>query len=221
MSQSDFLFEPGPAGLPQSLPIFPLAGVLLLPRGRLPLNIFEPRYIAMVEDALKGQRMVGMVQPTSPGIAGKPCEVFATGCAGRIVSFSETDDGRYLITLAGVSRFHIADELEKQRGYRRVVADWKPFAVDLDPSAGPTLDRPHLTPLLKTYFQHQGLSADWDAISSTPDDRLLTSLAMICPFEPMEKQALLEAPDNTARAKVMVKLLEMAIASGSERGSAH
>ena len=207
--------------LPEVLRIFPLAGVLLLPRGRLPLNIFEPRYLAMFDDALSGDRLIGMVQPTvhqqaepescAQTPAASPCPVFPLGCAGRIVAFDETDDGRYLVTLAGVARFRIEGELPLHRGYRRIAANWKPFGGDLAPETC-QIDRSRLIGLLQGYFRQQGLSADWAAIGKTPDERLLTSLAMICPFDPCEKQALLEAGCLDERARLMMTLLEMAIA---------
>ena len=202
-------FNPAFRDLPAVLPIFPLSGVLLLPRGRLPLNIFEPRYLAMIDDALKGDRMIGMLQPRGPG---ETPPVFDTGCAGRIVSYDETEDGRYLIVLAGLCRFTVADEFPVERGYRRVQANWSRFRGDLDEEDCPDLDRSRLVSLLQVYFQRQGLSANWEAIEGTPDERLLTSLAMICPFEPPEKQALLEAPDLAERAEIMIKILAMAVA---------
>jgi len=203
-------YNPSFDRLPRQLPIFPLAGVLLLPRGRLPLNIFEPRYRAMVEDALGGDRMIGMVQPTDPASREREPAVYETGCAGRITTFAETDDGRYLITLTGVSRFTIRRELDGVRGYRLVAAAWDRFTDDLAESGG-DVDRPRLLAGLKGYFKTQGLSVDWSAIESTPDERLVTSLAMICPFTPSEKQALLEAPDLPERAKLLIALIEMAI----------
>jgi Lon protease-like protein len=204
--------------LPAVLPVFPLTGVLLLPRGRLPLNIFEPRYLAMIDDALKGDRLIGMVQPRG---SGEPPPLFDTGCAGRIVSYDETDDGRYLIVLSGICRFTIADEFPVERGYRRVQANWSRFKADLDEEECPNLDRAKLVALLQTYFQRQGLSANWEAIESTPDERLVTSLAMICPFEACEKQALLEAPDLAERAEIMIKILAMSAAGGNEPEGDH
>lgn len=196
--------------LPAILPIFPLMGVLLLPRGRLPLNIFERRYIAMFDDALATDRMIGMIQPMESRGDGPP-SLFPIGCAGRITSFSETGDGRYLVTLDGIARFRIVEELALQRGYRRVAPDWTPYAEDLIEQPC-TVDRHRLLDLLQSYFRQQGLSANWDAISNAPDERLLTSLAMICPFEPSEKQALLEAPCLSDRGQLMMTLLEIAIA---------
>lgn len=204
-------FDPDFAQLPGMLPIFPLAGVLLLPRARLPLNIFEPRYLAMVEDALGSGRMIGMVQPLDPTGREREPAVYDCGCAGRITSFAETDDGRFLITLTGVARFEIGREVEGARGYRRVVPDWRPFRADLEHEACGDIDRNRLLGALKSYFRVQGLSVDWKSIESTLDERLVNSLAMICPFTPGEKQALLEAPTLAERGKLLIGLVEMAI----------
>lgn len=204
--------------LPEELPIFPLAGVLLLPRGNLPLNIFEKRYLAMAEDALKtDHRMIGMIQPTgaddadsleAPGRTGP--EVYPVGCAGRIVAFQEQRDGRYLITLAGVSRFTVAAELEMARGYRRVRADYARFADDMaEEYERGQFDRDHLIRALERYFSAHKIDPNWKAIKAMGDRMLVTSLAMGCPFDPSEKQALLEAPDLPGRARVLTTLLEM------------
>jgi hypothetical protein len=210
-------FDPKLEDLPATLPIFPLNGVLLLPRGRLPLNIFEPRYLAMTRDAMGGERMIGMIQPSDPADAGQNPPVYRTGCAGRITSFSETDDGRFLITLTGIARFIVRDELPLHRGYRRVQADWEVYRRDLEPDEG-TIDRDRLLAALKAFFRVHGISADWDTIRQTPDERLVTSLAMICPFAPNEKQALLEAADLQERAEVMIALIEMAALDAPKEG---
>jgi Lon protease-like protein len=199
------------ADLPATLPIFPLAGVLLLPRGRLPLNIFEPRYLAMTRDALGGDRLIGMVQPTEEERRGTVPAIYRTGCAGRITQFSETDDGRFLITLTGIARFAVSEEVAMLRGYRRVLADWQPFHGDLDDDGDAPIDRARLAAALEGFFKLHDITADWDAIASTPDERLVTSLAMICPFAPNEKQALLEAPDLAERARLLTALVEMAM----------
>ena len=204
------------APLPDILPIFPLTGVLLLPRGRLPLNIFEPRYRAMTRDALGGERLIGMVQPNEPelqdnrgrGRANPP--VYPVGCAGRITSFTEADDGRYLITLTGVSRFRIAEEFPVLSGYRRVRPDWQPFARDLDASSAADFDRERFIRGLKSFFNHRQISADWEAIEKAAGEHLINSIAMLCPFAPSEKQALLEAPDLDERARMLIALVEMA-----------
>jgi len=216
--------QPGsgePIALPAILPIFPLTGVLLLPRGRLPLNIFEPRYLAMTRDALGGVRYIGIIQPAdpttaapgrSPGAMGGEMNppVYPIGCAGRITQFSETDDGRYLLTLTGVSRFRIAEELPLIAGYRRVVPDWSPFARDRERQAPPRFDRDRLIRGLQSYFAQRQISADWEAIGKAPGEYLVTSLAMACPFAPSEKQALLEAADQGERARLLTTLVEMA-----------
>ena len=206
--------------LPDILPIFPLVGVLLLPRARLPLNIFEPRYLAMTRDALGGERLIGMVQPSDPGAAGTGIDspgigamnppVYPIGCAGRITQFSETDDGRFLLTLSGVSRFRIVDELPLLFGYRRVVPDWRPFAHDRDRPGDPGFDRARLIRGLKIFFSGREISADWEAIEKAPAEHLVTSIAMACPFAPSEKQALLEAADPDERARLLTTLVEMA-----------
>lgn len=213
------VFDPPFERLPGSLPIFPLEGVLLLPRGKLPLNIFEPRYIAMFDDAIRGDRLIGMVQPCDESCAHKAKSeigpsVFPVGCAGRITSFNETEDGRFLVTLTGLARFHVRDELPLHKGYRRVGVDWSAFRADYeDRTPAATIDRVRLLELLQAYFRQQGLSANWDAIENAPDEKLVTSLAMICPFASSEKQALLEATCLKDRARVMMALLEIAVAT--------
>ncbi|MEA2782890.1 MAG: uncharacterized protein QOK29_4434 [Rhodospirillaceae bacterium] len=208
-------FEPRFEDLPQTLPIFPLPGVLLLPGGRLPLNIFETRYLAMIRAALAGPRLIGMIQPVDPDAGGKQPEVQRIGCAGRIVSFAETDDARYLITLAGVCRFGLMGELPIQDGYRSVVPDWTPFEADLVPASA-AVDRARLIGALRAFFADQPVRIDWQAIEQTADDRLIVSLAMICPFEAAEKQVLLEAPSPSDRARVMIALLETAALTRDE-----
>jgi Lon protease-like protein len=199
--------------LPRILPIFPLQGVLLLPRGRLPLHVFEPRYVNMLRDALAAERVIGMIQPRRAEEQ-KPedhPDVYETGCAGRITSFSETDDGRFFVTLTGVCRFAVLKELPVLRGYRRVIADYDRFADDLAEDAEPHIDRARLMLALTGYLQVQGISADWDTIKDTSDERLVTALSMLCPFQPSEKQALLECPTLHERGRVMTALIEMAL----------
>ena len=205
------------ARLPESLPIFPLTGVLLLPRGRLPLNIFEPRYINMMDDALGSDRLIGMVQPRNADAGGTNPPVFSVGCAGRITQFTE-DGEHYRLTLTGIARFTIQDEVATMRGYRRVVPDWSNYHNDFREDSPPSLDRPRLMAGVKAFFQLQGLSTDWSAIEQAPDDRLITSLAMGCPFDPAEKQALLEAPDLAERAQLLIGLMEMAVLMRSPDG---
>jgi uncharacterized protein len=201
--------KPGDA-LPDTLPIFPLTGVLLLPRGRLPLNIFEPRYLAMIRDAMQGERLIGMVQPSDPPIRELNPAVYPLGCAGRITSSSETDDGRFLITLTGVSRFRIREELPLLSGYRRAVAEWDDFTDDRNPDER-GFDRSRLTNGLKSFFSQRQVQADWSAIDQAPGEHLVTSIAMMCPFAPNEKQALLEAKTLDERAQLLTALIEMSL----------
>jgi len=203
--------QSGSDALPTEFPVFPLGGALLLPQGKLPLNIFEPRYRAMVEDALASGRVIGMVQPDEnrPLTPSGPA-LYKVGCLGRLSSFSETDDGRYLVTLTGMVRFAISVELEMQRGYRRVRADLARFRDDLsEKPAGTDISRDALTRALRLYFGARGFDANWDAINEMPDDALVVTLAMVCPFDPVEKQALLEAPKLADRANTLLTLLQM------------
>lgn len=194
--------------LPESLPIFPLAGVLLLPHGQLPLNIFESRYMAMIDDALSSDRLIGMVQPRACGCA----PVYDVGCAGRIVNFAEAEGGRYLVTLAGTCRFRIGKEIGDKSPYRRVVADWSGFYGDMQPQAKTVaVDRIRLNQLLQSYFRQQEMSCDWDKVDIAADTDLLTALAMICPLKPSEKQALLEASDVQRRTELFLTMIEMAV----------
>ncbi len=199
-----------PEEFPQSVAIFPLNGALLLPGGRLPLHIFESRYVAMVEDALASGRAFGMIQEDRAE-QGEDWALYRVGCLGRISSFSETDDGRYLVTLTGVIRFEVVRELASHRGYRRVVADYSRFAADLAvrPDADGLHDREALLTALRLYFQARGFEANWDAIEQMPDELLVVTLAMVCPFEPAEKQALLEADTPADRARALLVLLTM------------
>ncbi|MEQ8194185.1 MAG: LON peptidase substrate-binding domain-containing protein [Rhodospirillales bacterium] len=199
--------------LPSTLPIFPLTGVLLLPRGQLPLNIFEPRYLAMTEDALGRGRCIGMVQPKEAGNERnrENPPVYETGCAGRIVSFSETGDGRYLITLLGVTRFRISEELGLRRGYRRAVPDYAPYAADRTASRRHLPERDGRLDTIRSYFSLRRIEADWSSIEDAPDEALVNSLAMLCPFEPSEKQALLECAGLTERNDLLMSLMKMAV----------
>jgi Lon protease-like protein len=210
-------FVPRFAALPSALPIFPLTGALLLPRGELPLNIFEPRYLAMTRDTLAGERLVGMVQPLGDkGDAGEPA-VYRIGCAGRLTQFSETEDGRYLITLTGLLRFDIVEELPREgRLYRRVVPDWGRYRGDLDEQheQHAPLARERFLAALKPFFARHQIAADWQALATADDERLVTAIAMVGPFAPSEKQALLEATDTAERARLLTALLEMAARGG-------
>ncbi len=214
MSRSPF--DPAFTELPQIIAVFPLTGVLLLPDGKLPLNIFEPRYLAMVSDALAASRIIGMIQPTvqeKTDADDRPA-LYATGCAGRIVQFSESDDGRYQVLLKGVCRFAVKQELPLQHGYRRVIVDWDRYAQDMAPPddvAREALDRDRLLKAVKPFFHLHKLDANWEAVKETPDEKLVSSLAMVCPFGPAEKQALLEASGTLERARILTALMEMAL----------
>jgi Lon protease-like protein len=208
-------FHPRADQLPAEFPVFPLEGALLLPRGRLPLNIFEPRYLAMTEDALGAGRMFGMIQP-EPALPQTDCGpgLYHVGCLGRLSSFSETDDGRFLITLTGVIRFTVVQELTGRRGYRRVRGDVSKYIDDLNMEPRPIgVEREALLSALRCYFARRGFEANWEAIRKIPDDMLVITLSMICPFETAEKQALLEAATDADRAVALLALLQMGAAT--------
>ena len=202
------------ADLPQTLPIFPLTGVLLLPRSALPLNVFEPRYLEMVDDALSGRRLVGMIQPTESEETVLRPKLSQIGCAGRIISYRETEDNRYLITLEGVCRFQVREEVSVLSAYRQVACDFAPFAGDLAQSEDGDFPRERLLQALKDYLSRREMKADWKSVMSAPAESLVNALAMMCPFEPAEKQALLEAPSWLERVSTLVALLEIASAPG-------
>jgi Lon protease-like protein len=207
-------FQPAPEQLPAEIAVFPLSGALLLPGGKLPLNIFEPRYLALVLDSLAEGRMFGMIQgdPSASEDGG----LYHVGCLGRLSSFAETEDGRLLITLSGLLRFRIADELAMRRGYRRVRADYAPYLDDLDPPEPGDLPREAILAALKPYFRVKGIDANWSAVEQMSCPSLVTTLSMICPFAVAEKQALLEAATLAERADDLVALLRMAAFGGGE-----
>lgn len=201
------------ANLPQTIPVFPLPGAILLPRARLPLNIFEPRYLAMLDDTLRSEhRLIGMIQPLNGDE-----RLHHIGCAGRLISFSETDDGRYLITLGGISRFRLISKVDGFTPYIRAAIEWEDFRADLanaDEDEG--FDRAAFLKTLSRYFQAVDLSTDWDSLEKADEDLLVNTLSMLCPFETEEKQALLEAPSLTDRRETLVTLMEFALASGGK-----
>jgi Lon protease-like protein len=206
--------------LSRTIPIFPLTGVLLLPRGLLPLNIFESRYLAMTRAALDGSKLIGMVQPTEPfGRDGQSpkntADIYNVGCVGKIVSATENDDGRILLTLRGLCRFQVAREIAADTPYRQIEADYSDYAGDMTATPDGLCDRDRLIYALRAYCARHNLPADWDSITAVSDDLLVHSLAMICPFSSGEKQALLEARDFKTRAAMLVSLLEMALLDGS------
>jgi hypothetical protein len=204
------------ADLPDTLPVFPLPGALLLPRARLPLHIFEPRYLAMLDDTLKTRhRLIGMVQPRDvPGNADK--RLHAIGCAGRITQFSETEDGRYMITLSGISRYRVTREVSGFSPYLKADVSWDGFEADRGGvERDESFNRPEFLDLLSRYFEALSLSTDWDSLKDAEDELLINSLSMLCPFEPEEKQALLEAPSLTTRRETLVTLIEFALRGGA------
>ena len=206
--------------LPQVIPVFPLPGSILLSRGQLPLNVFEPRYLTRVDDAMAGDRVIGLIQPIG-GLGVQP-PLARVGCAGRITCFNETSDGRYLITLTGICRFNVTAELQVKTPYRQVRADFAPFEADLrapDPAA--EFDRHGFLDALRPYLEHRGLNVDWDTAEAAPQEALINSLAMALPFEPPEKQALLEAMTLEDRAEALTALLRIeAAASDDDDGPA-
>ncbi|GLQ80228.1 ATP-dependent protease [Mesorhizobium huakuii] len=203
--------------LPSTIPIFPLEGALLLPGGRMPLNIFEPRYLQMVDEAVGGSRLIGIIQPRLDGALredGEP-ELCNVGCAGRIIAFSETGDGRYLISLQGVFRFRIAHELTVKTPFRQ--AKPAPFLADLDDDpAANEIDRPALLKAFRAYLQANDLEADWESVSRAENAMLVNALSMMAPYGPAEKQALLEAADLKTRAETLIAITEMALARENE-----
>lgn len=201
--------------LPGTIPVFPLTGVLLLPRGQLPLNVFEPRYLAMVDATLSGGRIIGMIQPSEPEEKTLKPALSQVGCAGRLTSYREAEDGRYLITLTGICRFKVAEELAVDTPFRQVRADFASFAADLATSEDSDFPRDRLIGALKAYLTRRDLKADWQSVMSAPAETLVNALSMLCPFEPAEKQALLEARDWGERVAILVALLEMASAAAS------
>jgi uncharacterized protein len=203
------MVETGLSGaIPTRFPIFPLRGAILLPGGNLPLNIFEPRYLHMTRDAMRTDQLIGMVQPCGDAIGDQP-DLYQVGCVGRIASFAETEDGRYLISLTGLCRYDVLEELSVTTPYRQVVASFERWSRDLEEAVPSDSLRPTLCAGLRAYFEVNDISADWAQIEAAPLAGLITSLAMICPFEPSEKQALLEAAGIDERCRVLIALLQM------------
>ncbi len=202
--------------LPGTIPVFPLPGALLLPRARLPLHLFEPRYLQMFEDVLKTPgRLIGMIQPLPDGPGATP-RLHQIGCAGRITAFSETEDGRYMITLTGISRFRVKHEIEGFSPYRNCAVNWDGFEADLGkPEHDPGFCRDTFLDLLKKYFAQEELDTDWDSMRDADDEILINSLSMLCPFDPEDKQALLEAPSLSTRRETLVTLLKFALHGGT------
>jgi hypothetical protein len=211
----------GPVDLPGVIPVFPLPGALLLPRGQMPLNIFEPRYLAMVDDALRdGHRLIGMIQPdpAQDGPSEKP-KLFTVGCVGRITQLSETGDGRYLIELTGVSRFRVEEEIRAATEYRQCRVTYAPFAGDFVARKGEQqVDRAALLGALREFLKTNNLEADWEGIEKAPNEALVNALSMMSPYGTQEKQALLEAPDLKTRAEILVAITQIELAKKATDG---
>jgi hypothetical protein len=212
----------GPGDLSDVIPVFPLAGALLLPRGQMPLNIFEPRYLAMVDDALRsGQRLIGMIQPdpAHPGPDQNKPHLFRVGCLGRMTQFAESGDGRYLIQLTGVARFRLEEELAVATPYRQYKVTYQPFTNDFIARRGEDeVDRKALLRALTSFLKANNLKADWEGIENAPNEALVNALAMMSPYDPAEKQAMLEAPDLKTRAEILVAVTEIELAKSKTPG---
>jgi Lon protease-like protein len=212
----------GPETVPAVIPVFPLPGALLLPRGQMPLNIFEPRYLAMIDDALRsGDRLIGMIQPdpTHPGADPNKPHLFQVGCVGRMTQFAESGDGRYLIQLTGVARFRIEEELSVTTPYRQCKVTYQPFVDDFTPRMGEDeVDRKALLRALTSFLKANNLKADWEGIENAPNEALVNALAMMSPYDAAEKQAMLEAPDLKTRAEILVAVTEIELAKSKTPG---
>lgn len=211
---------PGPQALPRRIPVFPLTGAILLPRAQMPLNIFEPRYLAMIEDAMRGDRLIGMIQPdaASPATARGPA-LYRVGGAGRITQYAETGDGRLLISLHGVARFRIVAEAAVDTPYRQCEVDFADFAADFDAQETVEPDRERIVSTLRRFAQARRMCVDWSGIDETPTETLVNALAMMSPFAAAEKQAFLEAPSLQARADMLVAATEMDLAAPAGKAS--
>jgi uncharacterized protein len=211
----------GPIEMPGVIPVFPLPGALLLPRGQMPLNIFEPRYLAMVDDALRdGHRLIGMIQPdvAHASAADKP-QLYKIGCVGRITQFAESGDGRYLIELTGVARFRVEEELKVATSYRQCRVTYAPFADDFTARKGENaVDRTALLAALSEFLKANDLRADWEGIEKAPNEALVNALSMMSPYGTAEKQALLEAPDLKTRAEILIAITEIELAKKNTEG---
>lgn len=206
-----------PADLPQTIPVFPLQGAILFPRGVLALNIFEPRYLNMIDDALGGHRLIGMIQPATGEERAATPELADVGTIGRITTFSETDDGRYLVTLTGVARFTLNGELTVATPYRQALVSFDDFAADFAPASERNIDRPSLMQSLRTYAGLHGFQVDWDSVDQAPTETVINVAAQICPFDAAAKQALLEAPTLDERCRALIALLEWDVASDDQQ----
>ncbi|EKS30235.1 LON peptidase substrate-binding domain-containing protein [Afipia felis] len=211
----------GPGDLPETIPVFPLPGALLLPRGQMPLNIFEPRYLEMVDDALRdGHRMIGIIQPDAAHSKSEEHpKLFQVGCVGRITQFGETGDGRYILELTGIARFQVVEELTVLTPYRQCKVDFFPFVDDFVARKGEEeVDRDAVLDTLTKFLKANSLKVDWDGIRAAPNEALVNALAMMSPYGPAEKQALLEAPDLKTRAEILIAVTQMDLAKKQTSG---
>lgn len=206
-----------PADLPQTIALFPLNGAILLPRGVLALNVFEPRYLNMVDDVLGGDRLIGVIQPATGEETEPTPELADVGTVGRITGFSESDDGRYMISLTGVCRFNLEHEFESDTPYRQAVVSYDGFAEDFAKSGGERVDRDALLALLKRYASANGFNVDWESVDQAPTETIVNVAAQICPFDSAAKQALLETPTLSERAKALTALIEWDIADDNDQ----
>ena len=204
----------GPQDCPRTIPLFPLAGALLLPRGQMPLNIFEPRYLAMVDDALAGRRVIGIIQPhAEEGGQETAPKLYDVGCTGRITQLAETGDGRYLVTLTGIARFRVTEELSVTTPYRQARVDHGSFLSDFSARAGEDeVDRNAVIAALSDFVKANNLKVDWRGIEEAPNEALVNALSMMSPFGQKEKQALLEAPDLKTRAEILIAITQIELA---------
>ncbi len=208
-----------PSELPAVIPVFPLPGALLLPRGQLPLNIFEPRYLAMIDDAIRGERLIGMIQPDDPDTRAAHPALYKVGCVGRLTQISESGDGRYMITLTGIARFALLEELNVTTPYRQCKVDFGAFPGDFTPNAGAdAVNREELLKTLAIYLKENNIEADWAGIEDAPTEALVNGLSMMSPYGAREKQALLEAPDLKARADILIAVTEISLAENKGDG---
>jgi len=212
----------GPDALSSVIAVFPLPGALLLPRGQMPLNIFEPRYLAMIDDGLRsGHRLIGMIQPDAshPGADEDKPHLFRVGCVGRITQFAESGDGRYLIQLTGIARFRVEEELAVGTPYRQCRVSYQPFIDDFTARKGEDeVDRKAVLRALTAFLKANNLKADWDGIENAPNEALVNALAMMSPYDAAEKQAMLEAPDLKTRAEILVAVTEIELAKSKTSG---
>ena len=211
----------GPADLPEVIPVSPLPGALLLPRGQMPLNIFEQRYLAMVDDALRdAHRLIGMIQPdVAHSQSGEKPTLFRVGCVGRITQFAESGDGRYILELTGIARFRVVEEKKVLTAYRQCQVDYFPFIDDFTARKGEdAVNREALLSVLTDFLKANNLKVDWEGVESAPNEALVNALAMMSPYGPAEKQAMLEAPDLKTRAEILIAVTEMDLAKKRTSG---